>query len=67
MPLTLPNCSLPFDPHPQKTTTTTTTTPSYIEGEFRKDHIYTRTGAVLVAVNPFKWMIPHYADPIVVK
>jgi len=40
---------------------------SYIEGEFRKDHIYTRTGSVLLAVNPFKWMIPHYADPVVRK
>jgi len=40
---------------------------SYVEGEFRKDRIYTRTGQTLVAVNPFKWMLPAFTDAVVAK
>jgi len=40
---------------------------SYVETVFRKDRIYTRTGQTLVAVNPFKWMLPAFTDAVVEK
>ena len=34
----------------------------YLEDEVRDDRVYTRTGSVLVAMNPFKWLLSYYGD-----
>jgi hypothetical protein len=38
----------------------------YIEEQFRADNLYTRTGSILLALNPFKWMLRAYDSEAVV-